>query len=142
MNPPRVPNKTQMRRYLEKGLTQQQIADQWEEDSNVRVSRAAIGLAIARYGLQSSKPRKRYAELIPWKIRPEHRQHRDVKMLRLESRRREGLPLSEDDKRRLTNWKAALLDAEAVVYYHPETEQGFFWTPREEQDGDLVRQPE
>lgn len=142
MNTQLVPDKTQMRKYLEKGLTQQQIVEQYEADTGIRVARSAIGLAIARYDLQSAVPRKRYSELIPWPLMQEHRQHRDVKMLRLESRRRQGLDVSEPELRRLENWLEALADADAVVMYHPDTEQGFWWVPREKRDTDIIRQPE
>lgn len=137
-----VPDATQMRRYLERGLSQQQIADEWEKDSNNRVTRAAIGMAINRYGLKSSTERDRYDDLLPWSIKPEHRQHRDAKHLRYESRRRRGKSLSEGELRRLENWKLALRDAGAVVYYEPNTDQGWHWVPREPQDDDLIRRPE
>lgn len=131
-----------MRRYLERGLSQQQIADEWEKDANIRVGRAAIGMAISRYGLKSTTQRGRYGDLIPWKVKPEHRQHRDIKHLRYESRRRRGMPLSEGELRRLENWKVALREAGAVIYYEPETKQGFFWVVREDKDDDLIRRPE
>lgn len=137
-----VPNATQMRRYLERGLSQQQIADQWAADSNKRVSRAAIGMAIIRYGLESAHSRGRYDDLIPWKVEPGHRQHKQLKYLRLESRRRRGLSLTAAELRRLESWKLALKQANAVIYYEPRTEEGFFWVNREPEDKDLVRMPE
>lgn len=141
--PAMAPNATQMRGYLALGLTQQQIADRYEEDSGVKVSRSAIGLAIARYGLESTTPRPRHDDLIPWTVAPEHRNHRDVKMLRLEARRRKGLPLTEKQLRWLTTWLGELQDNDAVVMYNPATSRGFFWVRRRDADGDdPIRRPE
>lgn len=136
-----VPDKPQMEAYLKRQLTQQQIADEYEKDTGIRVSRAAIGLAIERYGLQSSKPRPRWDRLIPWKVKPEHKQAKEVRLLRLEARRGAGLPLSDRDLQRLENWKAELREADAVIHYHPNTDAGFFWVPREEGEY-LIREPE
>lgn len=131
-----------MRRYLAQGLSQQKIANQWEQDSGNKVSRAAIGLAIARYGLSSAHERPRHEDLIPWSVRTEHNSHKDLRCLRLEARRRKGLPISERERQWLTGWLAALQDADAVVAYEPNTEQGFWWVARRPEDGDgLVRQP-
>lgn len=140
--PALAPNATQMKGYLAKGLTQQQIADTYEEDTGIRVSRAAIGLAIARYGLSSAKPRTRHDDLIPWKVRTEHRQLRDAKMLRLEGRRRKGLPMSEKELRWLTAWMSELQDADAVVMYNADTSQGWWWVKRRAKDDDIILRPE
>lgn len=141
-NPRLVPDKAQMEAYLKRKLTQQQIVDEWEKDSGVRVSRSAIGLAIERYGLKSATTRPRWERLIPWQVKPEHQQAKEVRLLRLEARRGQGLPLSDRDLKRLENWKRELAEANAVIHYHPDTDKGFFWVPREEGDGHLIREPE
>jgi hypothetical protein len=138
----RVPGKTQLKSYLAKGLTQGQIAERWEEDSGTRVSRSAIGMAIERFGLKSAKPRPRYEDLLPWTVRQEHQMAYDARMLRLEGRRREGLEISDHWLRALTAWMRLLREQKAVVTYDPDTADGFFWTPREETDDDIVRRPE
>jgi hypothetical protein len=137
--PQRVPNKTELRRYLSSGLTQQQIADKWLEDSGEKVSRSAIGMAIERYGLTGvARSRPSYSDLIPWTLAPEHRFHTDVRMLRLEGRRLAGIPLTEDQQRWLDQWKEDLDAAGAVVYYDRDTEEGFFWIPRTKEHGDSL----
>lgn len=140
--PALAPNATQMKGYLAKGLTQQQIADQWEKDTGIRVSRAAIGMAISRYGLTPSRTRARFDDLIPWKVSQEHRYLRDAAMLRLEGRRRKGLPMTDKERRLLTTWMSELQDANAVVMYHPDTDQGWFWVTRKDIDDDIIRRPE
>ena len=134
-----VPDKTQLRRYLEKGLTQQQVVDAWERDSGVKVSRSAIAMALARYGLESAHPRDRYEDLLPWKIKPEHMRLMDARNLRLEARRRRGLPLSSRDEKRLINWLDELEQRNAVIVYRPNTHRGFWWVTRNEDDTDIIR---
>lgn len=137
----RGPGKTELRRYVEKGLTQQQIADEWEKETGHRLTRSAIGMAIARYDLQSAHPRPRYEEMLPWHVIDEHRMNYDARMLRLEGRRRKGGTLTTKEKRLLTNWREALDQANAVVTYDAATAEGFFWTVRLEGDDDIIRRP-
>lgn len=136
-----VPDKTTLRRYLRKGLTQKQVAEEWERESGFRVTRSAIGMAMARYNLTGRRQRGRYEDLIPWYVLPEHRESADAKVLRLEGRRRRGKPLNERDATRLANWRRDLLAQDAVVHYDPETEQGWWWVPRRPTDDDIIRYP-
>ena len=136
----RVPDKTQMRRYLERKLTQQQIVDEWEKDSGIKVSRSAIGMAIKRYELESATPRPRFEDLLPWRVAEDHRMHYDARMLRLEGRRRRGLALTDEHKKMLTAWLLRVKESNVVVTYQPETHEGFRWVERQESDGDsLIR---
>lgn len=137
----RGPGKTELRRYVEKGLTQQQIADAWEKESGHRLSRSAIGMALARFDLQSARPRPRYEDTLPWVVVSEHRMAYDARMLRLEGRRRRGGKLSEKEKHLLTIWREALDQENAVVTYDAATAEGFFWTPRLPEDDDILRRP-
>lgn len=136
-----VPDATILRRYLDEGLTQAEIVEAWEKDSNVRVSRSSIGMAIDRYGLRSAHPRNRYEDLLPWKVLVEHRDHMDARMLRLEGRRRAGERLSHRDKVSLHNWLERLEAAGAVVHYDPDTPEGFHWVVPEEGDDDIIHRP-
>lgn len=136
-----APNKTELRRYLERGLTQQQIADEWEKDSGYRVSRSTIGMAIARYGLESSRPRLRYEDLLPWHVAQQHLMAYDARMLRYEGRRRAGLEVDSDTITRLEGWIRDLRSRDAVVHYDPDTAEGFYWVKRSEEDDDLIRRP-
>lgn len=137
----RVPDREQMQAYLRRGLTQRQIAERWREDSGLSVTRNAIGMAMKRYGLQPLHPQNRYSELIPWRVREEHLRHYDAAMLRLEARRRAGLALDPTWERRLDSWLKLLADTDAVIYYDPETSQGFWHVRRESQDADIIRLP-
>lgn len=134
--PSLVPSKTEMRRYLKRGLTQKQIAEEWENDTGIQVSRAAIGMAINRYGLESSHPRNRYEDTLPWTVREEHARDHNARMLRLEGRRRRGLKLSDMEKRWLDSYLSTLKERNAVVTYTPEL--GFIWVTRPDGYNDLV----
>lgn len=136
-----VPNPNQMRRFLDQGLTQAQIVTAWEEVSGNRCSRSAIGMAISRYDLKSSHPKPRNTDLLPWRLQPEHRDHWDARMLRLEGRRRRGDALSDEQLRWLEQWLDKLREQEAVVTYEPRSKKGFFWVPRTEGDADIIRRP-
>lgn len=137
-----VPSKNEMERYLARGLTQAQIAQEHGERTGHKISRSAIAMAIERYGLKSAHPRPRYEELLPWTVREEHSHHWDARMLRLEGRRRAGGSLSDDELRYLTGWLRQLQEQHAVVYYDPETEEGFHWIPREKGHDDIVDRPD
>ena len=105
------------------------------------MSRSAIGMAIARYDLESAHPRPRYEDMLPWTVVDEHRMAYHARMLRLEGRRRVGGTLTEKEKRLLTNWREALDQNNAVVTYDAATAEGFFLTPRYESDDDIIRRP-
>ena len=137
----KAPGKTELRRYIEKGLTQAQIAEAWEKDTGVRVGRSTIAMAIERYGLHSAHPRPRYEDMLPWVVTAEHRMAWDARMLRLEGRRRQGKKLTEDELRWLTQWREQLDTQNAVIMYHPGTADGFFWVEREDGDDDVIRRP-
>jgi len=130
--PQKVPNKTELRRYLSKGLTQQRIVEAWAEDSGERVSRAAIAMAIERYGLKSAHSRPTYPHMLPWVVATEHLHHLDARMLRLEGRRQAGGKLHEDEQRWLEQWKRDLERNNAVVHYERDSAEGFYWIPRED----------
>lgn len=133
-----VPDKTTLKNYLAKGLTQAQIVDAWASDSGNRVSRSAIAMAIARYNLNSNNPRTRHDDLLPWRVELEHRGLSDARNLRALGRRREGRPLPPVDEQRLDSWLEKLNEANAVVRYEPDTEEGFFWVPRLPEHGDDI----
>lgn len=136
-----VPEKTQLRRYLDQGLTQKQIVEQYESDTGIKCSRSAIAMAISRYGLTSARPRDRYMDMLPWKLAAEHQYLPEARLLRFEARRRRGLDLTERERKWLTTWLKMLDDKQAVVTYDPRTTEGFFLIPRTEDDDDIIRRP-
>lgn len=135
----RTPEKDQLQAYLRRGLTLTEICAEWLVDSGEVVSRQAISMAIQRYGLEVSNPKPRYDNLLPWKVREEHIHHYDARMLRLEGRRRAGVELSDENARRLANWKQQLEESNAVVAYDDTFPEGFVWVER--RDGEELIHP-
>ena len=135
-----VPSKEVLQRYADAGMTQAQMVTEWETSSNIRVSRSAIGMALARYGVVGQRRRRpRYENTVPWTVRTEHQKAYDLWMLRLEARRRLGESIDAGQLARLNSWRKDLQEQDAVIVYDPDTERGFFWVPRREDDDDIVR---
>lgn len=137
-----TPDKTTLRRYVSQKLTQQQMVEAWERESNIRVARSAIGMALARHGLRSSTTRARYDELLPWRVKAEHTDAYDAQMLRLEARKRRKGRLLPEQRQRLSAWLARLEETGSVVHYDPLTPEGFWWVFREPVDTDIIRHPD
>lgn len=140
----KVPGPDQMKTYLARGLTQQQIADEWAKDTGVRVTRNAITMAMKRYKLDAAKPLPRYEDLLPWHVRIEHAKNYNARMLRAEGRIRrlsKAKQKKDPDYERVESWKRKLDSLGAVVLYDPDTPAGFYLTPRLRSDDDLIRRP-
>ena len=137
MAAPRIlPSDSMLQKYVERGLTHQQIADLITKESGVPVARSTVSAALSRAGLTT---RTRYDEMIPWKrIRVEHNHHYALTMLRLEARHRMGSQLTEDQSKRLESWKQRLVDEDAVVVYLPDTDEGFYYVRRKPSDGESM----
>src|SRR5262245_35007129 len=104
-----VPSKEVLQRYADDGLTQVQMVDEWEKSSNIRVSRSAMGMALARYGVVGQRRRRaRYEDMIPWTVKNEHQKAYDLWMLRLEARRRLGESIDPGQLSRLDSWRLDL----------------------------------
>lgn len=126
MPPARViPDKTELRRLIDDGLTHGEIADHVFQTTGQRVTRGAVSSAISRAGL--SQPASRYKDQLPWRVRIEHSKHYAARMLRLLGRRENGEVLHPQDAARLDAWLERLEADNAVVAYIPETDDGFHY---------------
>ncbi|WJN63440.1 immunity repressor [Streptomyces phage phiScoe56] len=128
-------------RWFEEGKTYQWMVEEYRRKYNIETVPSLWGNFRRRRGLQRRITRN--DELIPWQINPEHRWLYPVGMLRVEARRREKgeEALSELERTRLGAWKQMLQDNNAVVHYDPDTEEGFFYVPRQAGDKDLIHVP-
>lgn len=135
-----VPSDAMLQKYVERGLTHQQIADLVTKESGIPVARSTISAALSRAGLTQ---RVRYDEVIPWKkIKAEHNQHYALTMLRCKARMDAGLEVKDEQIKRLESWLQKLADEDAVVVYLPDTDAGFYYVKRKPSDGDsIVRVP-
>lgn len=129
----------EVRRWYEEGKTYAEMAREYAEKYNLAVSPTMFSNRRAARGWERRIARD--DELIPWDVKKEHRWNRYLVMLRVEARRRQGLPLRERDQRELEHFLEDLKETGGVIHYDPETEQGFFVVPRSERDTDLIREP-
>ncbi|MDN3268279.1 hypothetical protein [Streptomyces sp. MA15] len=126
-------------RWFEEGWTYQQMIDEYRRKYGIETVSSMWGNFRYRKGL--SRRIARDDDLIPWAVKPEHRHQYPLAMLRVEGRRRAGMDLDGNAARRLESWTRTLAEENAVVHYDPDTEEGFFYVPREPQDDDLIRRP-
>ncbi len=133
MAPPRlVPDKITIERWMEEGLTHQQMADRVFKESGNKVTRMAISAAIQRYGLAGEG--QRYDDMIPWTIRPSHATAQQLRMLRFLARRNRGAEMNESEVRQLDSWLKKLNDMGAIVAYDPDDDMGFHYIDKKYRD--------
>ncbi|MCP3755748.1 hypothetical protein ACFRJ1_16950 [Streptomyces sp. NPDC056773] len=140
----KVKNHDEAKRWLAEGKSYAWMVQKYQEKYETETTPSYWAVYKNRAGLPLRIARDN--DLIPWKVEQPHRWAYDLVMLRFEARRRaveQGdtnlKPLSDYDETRLSSWKRGLAEANAVVYYDPTTEDGFFLVPREESDTDIVR---
>lgn len=132
----KVPDKNTLARWIERGLTQQEMVEEIYRTTGERVTRAAVAQAVVRSNLGG--PRMRYKEHIPWHVEQTHLLSYPVRMLRLLGRRDAGLPMKEGEAARLDSWLETLDRENAVVAYDPTSEDGFAYVPREAGDSTTI----
>ncbi|MGW1040054.1 hypothetical protein [Streptomyces sp. NPDC002547] len=135
----KIQDEREVIRWFEEGRTYQWMIDEYRRKYNIETVSSMWGNFRRRKGLDRRITRD--DDLIPWAVNEEHRWLYPLAMLRVEARRREGRPLTESDEARLESWKAMLEEQGAVVHYDPDTEDGFFYIPRQEGDDDLIHRP-
>lgn len=123
-----LPDVQTLQRYLDEGLTHQQIADRVFMETGNRVSRSSVSAAISRAGLSAEGTR--YQDVIPWRVSVRHIKEYPVRMLRLLGRRRSGGVLTAAEDARLQRWLDTLVEEDAVVAYAPDAEVGFHYIDR------------
>ena len=127
-------------RWFAEGLTYQQMSAEYLRKYDIEMTPTAWGNFRMRQGL----PRRQAMDdgLVPWLVKPEHRNNYLLSMLRMESRRVAGLEMRADALGKLTSWKQRLRAADTVVHYNPDDLGGFSYVPRTaEDDGGLIRRP-
>ncbi|MFE1842025.1 hypothetical protein [Streptomyces sp. NPDC059515] len=136
----KIQDEQEVIRWFEEGWTYAEMTEEYLRKYNIEMKPSAWGNFRYRKGLDRRIARD--DELIPWAVKKEHRSLYPLMMLRLEGRKRAGLPNDEDKAKRLESWRQMLEEENAVVHYDPDTEDGFFYVPREDGDDDIIRRPE
>lgn len=134
---PRIlPDADKLGELRRQGKTYAEIAEMYG------VTKAAVHVALTRSHL-IEKPRPRYDKMIPWHVKTEHSNSYPLSMLRLAARREAGGTIPAKKAEYLDNWIRRLRRANAVVGYHPDLPDGFYYTEaRPGIDTGLIRVPE
>jgi hypothetical protein len=135
----KIVNESEVVHWFEEGRTYAWMVEEYKRKYNIDTVPSLWGNFRRRRGL--ARRITRNDELIPWFVRAEHRQGYPVQMLRSEARRREGKELRPIEAQRLEGWLRGLERDNVVVHYDPDTEQGWWYIPREAQDFDIIRYP-
>lgn len=140
------PDDATLRAWFEEGISCQEMADRWAETTNIHLSRMAFQKAVQEADWYEPKYTRHVGtDLMPWTdIRLEHAHGYEVQMLRREALRRAGhkFPDHDTEIQRLNAWLQGLRDADAVIAYKRDTQQGWWRVKREHTDLDIVRLPE
>ncbi|MFE4451406.1 hypothetical protein [Streptomyces sp. NPDC056796] len=140
MGAKKIVDEDEVIRWFAQGKTYQWMIDEYKRKYGIDTVSSMWGNFRRRRNL--SRRITRNDRLIPWFVKAEHRWLYPLAMLRIEARRRDGKKLPELEQTRLKAWKEMLEEENAVVHYDPETEEGFFYVPRQEGDDDLIHEPE
>ncbi|ATI18730.1 immunity repressor [Streptomyces phage Daudau] len=135
----KIQDETEVIRWFEEGRTYEWMTEQYLEKYGIKTGASMWGNFRRRRGLDRRIVRD--DDLIPWFVKEEHRWAYPLAMLRTEARRRAGKELSDTDKGRLDSWLSMLETENAVVHYDPETDDGFFYVPRQPEDDDIIHRP-
>lgn len=136
----KIQDEAEVIRWFEEGRTYAWMIAEYKRKYGIDTVPSMWGNFRRRRGLDRRIVRD--DDLIPWFVKEEHRWAYPLAMLRAEARRRAGKELTETDTSRLGNWLEMLEEENAVVHYDPDTDEGFFYIPREPKDDDIIRQPD
>lgn len=135
----KVQNEDEAIRWIREGRSNLWLREKYRAKYGIETGSSMWSLFRMKRGLDAFNARN--DDLIPWTVDSRHLGAYLLQMLRLEGRSRAGYPMSERSAKRLHSFRDNLAAANAVVYYEPESEQGFFYVPRLETDTDIVRMP-
>ncbi|MFF4244291.1 hypothetical protein ACFYY2_07425 [Streptomyces sp. NPDC001822] len=135
----KIQDESEVLGWFEEGMTYEWMQAEYLRKYGIETSIPMWSAFRRRKGLDRRNLRDH--DLIPWMIKEEHRHMYPAFMLRAEGRLRAGRELTERDASRLASWKNMLAEKGVVVHYDPDTEDGFFYVPREATDRDLIRAP-
>lgn len=127
-----LPSADELLDLRRKGWTTLKIADKYG------TTPAAVSAALGREG--KAQDRRKYPDLIPWRVKLAHSNDYNLRMLRWEGQLRAGNTLADHRLKALASWRARLKQEKAVVHYDPDL--GFFRVQARPQDTDLIRVPD
>lgn len=130
--PRQLPDTATLRRWVEEGLTHDEITVRVYEETGQKVARSTVSVALHRAGLTAVG--HRYASEIPWQVPTRFAAQYPVRMLRLLGRVRAGdTDIPDAEMRRFDKWRQWVEDENVAVAFNDEI--GFFYV-RADQPGD------
>lgn len=129
-------DKETVQRYVREGLTQQQMADRFYEETGERRQRSSFAAAIMRYEIENPRATPNYLESMGLVGVPVEHYCYEQRMLRALGSREAGTPNMDVDNGRLDAWLAEMDRENLVVMWEPTL--GFFKVPREKGDKGYV----
>lgn len=137
--PTKVQDWAEVQRWFDEGRAYSWMQEQYLEKYHIETSKSMWSTLRRTIG---AEPRlTRDTDLLPWRVKEEHRFNSIPDLLRFEARVREGKRLVSSEARRLKLFRERLDRENRVVHYDPDTEQGWWLLPRKESDDDIVRKP-
>lgn len=104
---------------LRSGATQGEVAEHFD------VTQSAVAVAISRGNIAHEYREMSKTRAMPWRLLPEHQQKYLARMLRAAHRREQGLTNAPPLERMLVTFLRSMEEADAVITYRPELEDGF-----------------
>ena len=103
--------------------------------------------ALERCGIHRGPKRPSHAKYMPWRVRADHVGDVLARRLRSYSKRQQGLPMSDTDKRLLDEWLAYMDGANQwgiplAVHYDRRDDAGWWLEPRRPEDRDYIHAPD
>ncbi|MGI5530140.1 hypothetical protein ACQEVX_22955 [Streptomyces syringium] len=138
----KIKDEAELLRWFDAGKPYTWMAAQYLLKYNEEVSPSLFASYRSRKGLPTRLVKD--PDLVPWdKIQERHWWKAPLTMLRIEARRRHKgeAALTGDEPERNARWLKWMEENRAVVYYDPDTEEGFHYVERNEHDTDLARKP-
>lgn len=124
-------DKATLLRYVREGLSQNEMAERFLEETGERRSRSTFATALKRHGIEDRPRRARYEKYVPWPHCNRHYGY-ELRMLRAYASRQEGEPNQDALDGRLDGWLNEMDREDLVILYHEDL--GFFRVPREPGD--------
>lgn len=140
MGASKIVDEQEVKRWFEEGKTYAWMVEEYARKYGIETSISMWGNHRRRQGYDRRTAWDQ--DLIPWAIEPQHRYSYPIIMLRREARRRAGFEMTPEQQHEIDVWIAGMTEADAVLHYDPDTEEGWFYVPRREGvDTDLIRDP-
>lgn len=127
--PRKLPAVNEIEKLYREGHTYEEIGAMFS------VGKSAVYRALSRANRIAKAPD--YRDIVPWKVEEAHRGSGVMTRIRDLVSKQQGLPLSPNSERLLSEWLSGMEERGVVLNYHPEAPPnaaaqagGFYYSPR------------